>query len=230
MHTSCADCLILKKCIFGKCSHHELQSIDFTKSIQTYEKNECIFEENRIPSSLYCIQSGQVKIYKKVTHHNQFLFRIAKKGDIIGYSYLLTEAPYTISAVAMEQCKIAIIPRNIVLDLLDKNSAFMHKYLELLSVEFNYTIEVAGNFAYKPVMGRLAQALLFLSKTCKNEYNPLGTIQITRRDLASFTGTVKETVIRILKKFKQDKTIEISKKGITILDPEKLVFICELYQ
>jgi len=52
-------------------------------------------------------------------------------------------------------------------------------------------------------------------------------IQLSREDLAAFCGMAKETLIRTLSEFKEEKLIEIDSKGITIKNNKKLEFIFE---
>ncbi len=85
------------------------------------------------------------------------------------------------------------------------------------------------DLAYKPVRGRMAEALLFLNKFYKDENNPEGVINITREDLASFVGTVKETAIRMLKEFKDEGLIETEKSDIKLLNVTGLLHVSELY-
>lgn len=86
-----------------------------------------------------------------------------------------------------------------------------------------------ADIAYKPVRGRVAEALLFLHNFYIDEQNPKGIINIGREDLASFVGTVKETAIRMLKEFKDEGLIETDKSNIIIKDTEGLLHISELY-
>jgi CRP-like cAMP-binding protein len=86
-----------------------------------------------------------------------------------------------------------------------------------------------ADIAYKPVRGRIAEALLLLSQSYKNESNPEGTISISRDDLASYVGTVKETAIRVLKDLKEEKLIETKNHDIHIIDRKGLTHVCELY-
>ena len=86
-----------------------------------------------------------------------------------------------------------------------------------------------ADLSYKPVKGRLAEALLLLRETYTSPDNPEGIINITREDLASLVGTVKETAIRVLKEFKEDGFLVTNKSKIIIKDPEGLARIGHLY-
>jgi CRP-like cAMP-binding protein len=68
--------------------------------------------------------------------------------------------------------------------------------------------------------GRLADILLCLSrKIFKTESFDL---PISRSDLSDLTSMSTESVIRILKDFKDDKIIDMNNKSITLLDIPRL--------
>jgi CRP-like cAMP-binding protein len=50
-------------------------------------------------------------------------------------------------------------------------------------------------------------------------------INLTREDMANFVGTATETLIRLLKDFKDEGIIEIHTRKLEILDQEKLIHL-----
>ena len=65
---------------------------------------------------------------------------------------------------------------------------------------------------------RLAFALLILGDIYGEEQ-----INLTREDMANFVGTATETLIRLLKDFKDEGMIEIHTRKLEIIDNEKLM-------
>ena len=74
------------------------------------------------------------------------------------------------------------------------------------------------NLAQKSVRERLAFALLILGDVYGDEM-----INLTREDMANFVGTATETLIRLLKDFKEEGLIEIHGRKLKILDNKKLL-------
>jgi CRP/FNR family transcriptional regulator len=50
-------------------------------------------------------------------------------------------------------------------------------------------------------------------------------INLSREDMANFVGTATETLIRLLKDFKEEAIIESQARKITVLDRNKLMSI-----
>jgi CRP-like cAMP-binding protein len=110
-----------------------------------------------------------------------------------------------------------------------KNERFSDSMIKMLSSNLDDSFGKMADLAYKPVRGRMAEALLFLNAFYKDEKNKNGIITMTREDLASFVGTVKETAIRILKEFKDEGLIETDKSDIIIKNTDGLIRISKLY-
>jgi CRP-like cAMP-binding protein len=117
------------------------------------------------------------------------------------------------------------------MQLIHLNMDFSSGLMKLLSKALGEAEERMLQLAYKPVRERLAEALLLLQKTYQQEAGQEGsfTIFISREDLASIAGTAKETTIRLLSEFKDEKIISSKGSSITILDQHKLYAICHLY-
>ena len=58
----------------------------------------------------------------------------------------------------------------------------------------------------------------------KGVYEP-EPINLSREDMANFVGTATETLIRLLKDFKEEGIIEVHTRKLTILNLDRLVSI-----
>ena len=66
----------------------------------------------------------------------------------------------------------------------------------------------------------MAFSLVLLDDIYKHEM-----INLTREDLANFVGTATETLIRLLKDFKEESLIQTHARKIEILDKEGLLLV-----
>ena len=89
-----------------------------------------------------------------------------------------------------------------------------------LSTELANRVTYITNMAQKSVRGRLAFALILLEEIYTGEM-----INLTREDLANFVGTATETLIRLLKDFKEEEIIQTHGRKIEILDRDELIAI-----
>lgn len=67
--------------------------------VESYQDGECIFEEGDVGRDLYIVQSGEVKIFKKVQSH-KIEIATFNKGDFFGDMALLQSIPRYAGAYA----------------------------------------------------------------------------------------------------------------------------------
>ncbi len=221
----CATCKTRNNSLFNFCSCAEAEKINLSKTCNIYKKDQVVFHENVFPIGLFCINTGAIKLSKIFSTGKEQILRIARPGDFIGYRSLITNDPYSVTATALEDSTICLIPKSEFQELMRTNKNFYESLLIMICKELENAESKIGEIAYKPVRGRIAEALLLLSNTYKEEE----FINLTREDLASFVGTVKETAIRVVSEFKEEKLISVDKRRIKIINAKGLLQISNLY-
>ena len=78
------------------------------------------------------------------------------------------------------------------------------------------------DLVHMPVKGRIAQALLSMHAKFGTTAEGFIDINLSRQDLASYTGTTYETVFRIMNEMVQEGSLTLQGKNICILDTGKL--------
>jgi CRP-like cAMP-binding protein len=99
--------------------------------------------------------------------------------------------------------------------------------LKTLSHEFAVLINGLTLFAQRSVRERLALQLVVLREKYKINFQPGMPVEInmSRDDLASLVGTVRENVVRILTEFKQDGILKTKGRKIIVENVNKLIEI-----
>jgi len=225
----CHHCKSQNSSLFHFCHTNELDELNYNKTCAFYKRGQILFQEGSKPIGLYCINSGKIKVYKYASDGKEQIIRIAKPGDFIGYCSLISGIRYPVSAAALEESTVCMIPKTTITEMFRHNEQFSEGLIGILCNTITNSYERMADLSYKPVKGRLAEALLLLKETYTSKENPEGIINITREDLASLIGTVKETAIRVLKEFKEDGFLVTNKSKIIIQDPKGLARISHLY-
>lgn len=193
------------------------------RRINKFKKKQLLYSEGNNSSSLFFVVKGKVKTYKTNDDGREYIVGLHKDGDFIGYLNLLEDAVYSDSAMAMEDADICVIPRQEFFALLYSNRDIAEKFIKMLSSDVLESEDRLLKLAYNSVRKRVSESLLLLKKNYQKE-NDKGkfSMPVSREDLASITGASKETVIRTLSDFKNEKLIEISGSTITIVNETKL--------
>ena len=191
-----------------------------------YKKGEIICKQGSFASKIIFLSEGLVKVYLEGSPKNLVL-AITPKNNLVGLpsiyegnnTFLYSVSPYTDSWAKL-------IDINVFKQLLKQNAAFASKIIDILNEN---TAQAYGRFfclTRKQLHGRMADILLCLSERIFKslEYD----LPLSRNDLSELTGMSTESVIRLMKEFKDDKLITVSGKKITILEPERIRKISSL--
>ncbi len=207
-----------------------LASLTANKTEQVYKKGEIIFREGSYPSGIFYIAEGKVKKYKLDNDGKVHIIYLANTGELLGYHAILSEDRYPDSAAAIEESRIAFIPKSDFLDTLEHSDILSRRLLKTLSHEFAVLANSLNMFAQKSVRERLAVQLIVLREKYKVNFQSGMAVEInmSRDDLASIVGTAREHVVRVLSEFKEDGILETRGRKIIVLDVNKLIRIADL--
>lgn len=213
--------------IFTDLPLDDLELLTANKSEQIYTKGEIIFREGAFPSGIFYITDGKVKKYKVDKDGREQIIYVANSGELLGYHAVLSEDRYPDSAAALEESKIAFIPKEDFLATIQQSDILTRRLLKTLSHEFAVLANSLTMYAQKSVRERLALQLIVIREKYKVNFQPGMPVEInmSRDDLASLVGTARENVVRVLSEFKEDKILETKGRKIIVHDVGQLIKI-----
>ncbi len=213
----------LKSCFLCKlCSKDWLPAIDIYRQSFHVNKGEILFTEGSQVTGIYFIYKGTFKVHKKWTDDKELIVRLAKSGAILGHRGLGNDIYYPVSATALEPSEVCFIDLGFFQSTLKVNYQFLYELMMFFAGELKESEKRMRNLAHMPVKGRIAQALLYMHAKFGITQDGFLNINLSRQDLASYTGTTYETVFRIMNEMVQEGSISLSGKNICVLDTSKL--------
>lgn len=207
----------------------DVELLNAHQTEQIYKKGEIIFREGAYPAGIFYIISGKVKKYKLDKDGKEHIIYVANTEELLGYHAILSEDRYPDSAAAIEESRIAFIPKEDFLAALDQSSILNKRLLKTLSHEFAVLANSLSMFAQKSVRERLALQLVVLREKYKVNFKPGMPVEInmSRDDLASLIGTGRENIVRVLTEFKESGILETKGRKIIIKDVNQLIGIAD---
>jgi CRP-like cAMP-binding protein len=203
----------------------ELEMLAVNMSEERYPKGQNIFREGGYPTGIFFIKEGKVKKYKVDKEGKEQIIYVANSGELIGYHALLAEERYPDAAATLEESRIAFIPKEDFLEVLNTSKVLSQRLLKTLSHEYAVFANSLALFAQRTVRERFAMQLVLMREKYKQNFTPGMQVEInmSRDDLASLVGTVRENILRILKDFKEEGILETKGRKIIIKDINKLL-------
>ena len=217
--------------IFLGLPEEDLRALESKMVIQKYKKGQNIFVEGAYPSGIFYVREGRVKKYKANRDGREQIIYICNKGELLGYSALLSDEAYPDSAATLENSVVGFISREVFLKVISQSPTMSLRLLKNLSHEFGVLVNTIASFAHKTVRERLALSLLILKDKFDDQEGQNKPVEITlsREDLANIVGTAVETLVRILHNFKDEGLIETQGRKIRIINEVQLIKVADLY-
>lgn len=217
---SCPSCLIKALSFFSEMDQFDLINLSNNKICNFYKKGHIVFYEGRIPTGIYCLEQGRVKIYRVGMDGKEQIVRLATPGSLLGIRSLLNGERYTASAATLQDSVICFINKSFFFHLIEKYPKMNTEIVSYLCKMLKEAEDQIISIAQKPVRERLAESLLILNRVFKPNGKTVikHKISLPREDLANIVGTATETVIRLLHEFKDENLISIDGRSITLTD------------
>jgi CRP-like cAMP-binding protein len=198
----------------------EFQSLWENRPVRSVWKKENVFLEGQTPGDLFYIVEGQIKTLKFNSDGKELITGLYRKGQFFGYAALLEDTAYKENAEALEDSKVAVIPRADFLNLMYSSREIARRFVRMISNDLSELETRLLDVAYQSVRQRAASILLQLDNRRSKSSDDL--ITLARKDMSSIVGTAPESFNRTLADFKDEGLIDISASGVRILNKGKL--------
>lgn len=197
--------------------------------VMRFREKQSLFCEGNAPLGVFIIEKGKIKLFKTGSDTKEQILSIVSDGDILAYSEILTNIRFTKSAVTLDKTILYFVSRSDFYEIVCSHPDFMDKFLKKVTYDLKEAESKITDLAYKPVRGRLADALIALGKVYKGEISGHQFVSISRCDLASYVGTARETINRLISEFRNEHLINTEGNQIEIISPAGLQKISEFY-
>ncbi|MDP4094749.1 MAG: Crp/Fnr family transcriptional regulator [Bacillota bacterium] len=210
--------------LFSELHDEDLDRISDISLECRYRKNMIIFMEGEPGETVYYIKSGKVKIYRFNEEGKEHIIHLLGEGDVFGEATLFNSIPYPASAMTYEDCVLTILRNSDLEKLVRSNSELALNIIKVLTGKLVFAQQKIKELAFGDVFARTASHLLKLAHEygSKTESGLELGLHLSRQELADMVGTTRETISRIISKFKKEKSISEVNDMIVILNETKL--------
>lgn len=183
-----------------------------------YPAGKILFAEKDVPTGIYIVLEGEVKLSMNSSDGRRLIMRIARKGEVLGLAAALSGKPSEMTAETLYPAKIAPIGRREFLSLLMRHPEAYQTVTEMLTQDYTKaceqlrTVGLSGSAPEK-----LARLLLEWSQSGKtNEGGIHFRFPLTHGEIGEFIGASRETVTRTLSIFKSRHLVAFHGSTLTI--------------
>ena len=202
--------------LFDKLPEDQLRDVTQIALDKHFRKGQVIFSEGDEANGFYVVVGGRVKVFKLSVEGKEQILHIFGRGEPFGEVPVFAGQDFPAHAEAISESRLFFFPRDAFTNLIRQNPSLALNMLAVLSMRLRqFTVQVE-HLSLKEVPGRLAAYLLYLSD--EKDGGSMIDLNISKGQLASFLGTIPETLSRILAKMSKQGLIQVDGRLIKIVD------------
>jgi CRP/FNR family transcriptional regulator, polysaccharide utilization system transcription regulator len=206
--------------LFDSLDEDQLRLLIKNLSVITYHPHEIITKQGAFVSHCILVRRGLLKIYIEGNGDKTILVNLSTTGELIGLPDLFRQGISGFSAASVTESEVFLIRTEILQVLVSINPAFGKSLLEEYSKFQSFLYQRLFSLGTKQMHGRLADVILYLTSEqfkCTELFSC-----ISRKEIAELCGMSTESVVRLLKEFKDDGLVMYEGKEIRIKNLELL--------
>ena len=202
----------------------ELINLDGITKFSPNRRFATVYSEGGPADTLYLLESGLVKIYKRGPDNKEIILQIVGAGELFGEQALGTEQTRTISAEVLQEGVISVIPRDLFLRLCEKRPELWREMTGLLTQrkrELEKKIELLclHDVEYRILYYMAELARTFGAKSNASEYS----IPLSQGELASLIGATRETTSTTLNALARRGIIRLGRRQLIVPSVEGIL-------
>ena len=209
--------------VFAGVGGLQLDGIAAHTHAKVYSGRRLIVQEGQLCTGLRIVVDGRVKLFRRSEDREQIMV-VLGPGEVIDATPLIDGGEHRVNAQPLGKATVYLIDRATMLATIDQCPSVREALLNHMAERLRTFAELASDLAFKDATARVANAIL----VCADEgsyTDATGTRldrKLTRQELAARAGTVREVVLRSLKRLQQQSLIGDEAGRIVILDRASL--------
>lgn len=199
---------------------HKVKTMADKHTFSHYKKDQYIFFPEDAATHIYMIVSGHVRIGHYQDDGKEVISAILSTGEIFGELAMAGEEKRKGYAQAMEATVICPLSVTQLADLMKENKELSFKILKLIGLRLMKLERKLELLVFKDARTRVIEFLKDAAswKGKKVGFETMIPTRLTHKDIASLTGTSRQTVTTILNELKDKNLINFDRKKILIRD------------
>jgi len=216
--------LLSRVTLFAGLAVSEQQELARHLRRRRYAPGQTIFLQGDPGTSLFFLETGQVKIALPSPEGRELVLASLGPGDFFGELALLDGGARSADAIATEASTLLLLLRDDFLRYVETHPGVAIQLLATLCGLVRQNIELLQDATFLDVPARLARMLLQLARPAhqQGDGGPPVTPRLTQTELAGLVGATRETVNKCLASFERQGLIRRDNGVIALLRPDIL--------
>lgn len=188
--------------------------------LRTYRKHDVIIHEEDVPTGVYFIKEGYVRLYSVSRHGEEMTRLVMAPNDLFPIRWAISNQPIDYYAEPMTEVEAWHAPREKFLEFISSNPALLLEVTSKMLRRMGSLYKRMEYLAFGNAYEKVASILVIYARRFEptKQTNVVIPIPFTHKDLGSLVGLTRETVSLEMETLKRKGLI--GSEGHLILIPD----------
>ena len=204
---------------YEQLTHEEKQLFDSNLQLQHYARGQMIHRHDGNCLGMFCVDTGRIGVSMLSDEGRQVTLIRREEGDfcVLAAACVIRQITFEVSVEAETDTDVWMLPAQVTSALMKSNAQFENFVLRTAMTHFSDVMWTMQQILFLGYDRRLAS---FLTEECARTGGTVLTL--TQEQIAKYTGTVREVVTRMLKRFAAEGYVRLGRGTVTVLNKNAL--------
>lgn len=210
--------------LFTDIGRPELERLATGCTLRRVERGEMVFRVGDPCLSFQVVVSGQVKLFVISPDGHEKVIELIGPGGSFAEALMFLGKPCMVNAQALAELVLLDVPRDVVVDELQRDARFAMRMLAGLSRRLHGLVHDVQAYSLQSGLQRVIGYLLRdqTAEDCVTGEVVTVSLPVSKATVASRLSLTPEYFSRVLRELEEARLIEVDKRDIRILDPQRL--------
>lgn len=205
--------------LFTGASDATVQTLLARTPVNIVQRHQLAVREGAVPSSIMAVLSGRLSLSTQMSGDQPVVLGIVSREELVMPGAAIVAAPYPLSARAIEETRIAVIPLAELWAATEGDHVFAMDLARLASGEWQALLAMLKDYRLRSAPQRFAAYLVRLAKSLGRAENGPAEVELAddRKTLASLLGMTPENLSRTIAQFRE-RGVTVTGRLVSIAD------------
>ena len=205
--------------LFAGASDATVQELLARTPINIVQRHQLAVREGAVPNSVMAVLSGRLALSTQMSGEQPVVIGIVGREELVMPGAAIVASPYPLSARAIEETRIAIVPLSDLWAATERDRSFAMDLARLASGEWQSLLSMLKDYRLRSAPQRFAAYLVRLARESGRAESGAVEIELVddRKTLASLLGMTPENLSRTIAQFRE-RGVVVSGRQVSIAD------------
>jgi CRP/FNR family transcriptional regulator, cyclic AMP receptor protein len=198
--------------LFASVPPADLEAVVTASRLRVYRRGQIVCTAGQPGDTVMVVVSGQLKVVVRSADGGELTLTVVQPGGVVGELAAVDGGPRSADAETLEECRLLLIPRELVQDICARVPGAALALARSLAVTLRRLTEGASDLVFLDLPRRVAKVLLSQSR----DEDGVIRLRMTQQQLAHQAAGTRQSVNAALRGFERRGWIEVRDRAVTV--------------